>query len=49
MHALQAAIAARDLPLLLRIVEALVPDYEPSVVLRDAVLALTATTPVAFK
>jgi FlaA1/EpsC-like NDP-sugar epimerase len=49
MHALQAAIAARDSPFLLRLVEVLVPDYEPSVVLRDAVLALTAAVPAAFK
>jgi FlaA1/EpsC-like NDP-sugar epimerase len=37
--ALEAAIAARDLSLLLRQVERLVPDYEPSVLLRDAVCA----------
>ena len=39
IHGLEAAIAARDLPQLLRLVEDLVPDYEPSALLRDAVCA----------
>jgi O-antigen biosynthesis protein WbqV len=42
LHTIEAAIAARDLTLLLRVVGELVPDYEPSVVLRDAVLAPNA-------
>lgn len=42
MHVLEAAIAARDLLFLLRTAGALVSDYEPSVVLRDAVLTRTA-------
>lgn len=39
MHALEEAVAARDLPQLLRAVEELVPDYEPSALLRAAVCA----------
>jgi FlaA1/EpsC-like NDP-sugar epimerase len=39
ISALETAIAARDLPQLLRLVEHLVPDYEPSALLRDAVCA----------
>ncbi len=38
--ALETAVAARDLPMLLRGVEELVPDYEPSVLLRDAACAV---------
>jgi len=37
VRALESAIAARDLALLLRLVERLVPDYEPSILLRNAV------------
>jgi len=43
MLSLESAIAARDLPLLLRIVEELVPDYQASAVLREAAAALTST------
>jgi FlaA1/EpsC-like NDP-sugar epimerase len=49
IRALESAIATRDLPLLLNLVQDLVPDYEPSLVLRDAapehaaVAALTAS------
>ncbi|MGC2299660.1 MAG: polysaccharide biosynthesis protein [Acidobacteriaceae bacterium] len=49
IRALESAIAARDLPLLLSLVQGLVPDYEPSLVLRNAaperaaVPALTAS------
>ena len=39
ISALETAIVARDLPQLLRLVEHLVPDYEPSALLRDAVCA----------
>jgi hypothetical protein len=39
ISALETAIAARDLPQLLRLVEHLVPDYEPSALLRAAVCA----------
>ncbi len=37
IRALESAIAVRDLALLLRLVERLVPDYEPSILLRNAV------------
>jgi FlaA1/EpsC-like NDP-sugar epimerase len=39
LQALETAVAARDLPSLLRVVEELVPDYEPSVLVRDALCA----------
>jgi len=36
IRALEDAVAERDLAMLLRVVEELVPDYEPSVLLREA-------------
>lgn len=39
LHALHAAVAARDLAQTLRIVEDLVPDYQPSALLREAACA----------
>lgn len=41
LRALVTATAARDLPALLRVVMDLVPDYEPSVVLRESIAELT--------
>ena len=41
LHALEEAIAARDLAQMLRIIESLVPDYHPSALLREAAV----TTP----
>jgi FlaA1/EpsC-like NDP-sugar epimerase len=43
VRTLESAVAARDLPLLLRIVGDLVPDYRPSVLLRNGVPELTAS------
>jgi FlaA1/EpsC-like NDP-sugar epimerase len=40
MRLLEDAVAARDLPMLLRLVQELVPDYEPSALLRDAACAV---------
>ena len=40
MRLLEGAVAGRDLPMLLRLVQELVPDYEPSVLLRDAACAV---------
>jgi hypothetical protein len=37
IRALESAVAARDLALLLELVERLVPDYQPSPLLRDTV------------
>lgn len=47
LHALEGAVASRDLPLLLRLVGDLVPDYRPSDLLRDAVSA-SSTQPACL-
>ena len=39
VQSLESAVAERDLPLMLRLVEEMVPDYRPSAVLRNAVSA----------
>ena len=44
VRGLESAIAARDLPLLLRLVEELVPDYQPSAVVREAAGACPAVS-----
>jgi len=43
IRALEAAVAARDLSQLLSLVQHLVPDYEPSILLREPALALSAS------
>ncbi len=40
MRLLEDAVAGRNLPMLLRLVQELVPDYEPSALLRDAACAV---------
>ncbi len=45
IHALQSAIAARDLPLLLNLVKELVRGYRPSTLLREPALDLSSATP----
>ena len=44
MRALEVAVSARDLPGLLHAISSLVPDYQPSVVLRDAAGVLAGAT-----